>query len=86
MWKVRNWDKKKSREFCKSNKFELAGSKWYVGCYSDGDTNETRGFVAIYLFPEEMWQGGKRVSLTWVMTFINRICEFDSVKVSEQKI
>eukprot|EP01091_Cochliopodium_minus_P011691 TRINITY_DN3387_c0_g2_i1.p1 TRINITY_DN3387_c0_g2~~TRINITY_DN3387_c0_g2_i1.p1 ORF type:complete len:425 (-),score=72.91 TRINITY_DN3387_c0_g2_i1:172-1446(-) len=87
-WKIDNWEKRlKSKEFIQSKKFKISGLQFFLGMYTDGDNVDSKGFVSVYLFCDEQYNStGKFVSLTWKVTFENKLCEHMSiVKEFQQK-
>jgi hypothetical protein len=50
IWEIENWPIVRKKSFLQSRKFHLAKYAWYFGLYPNGDNDESKGWVSIYLF------------------------------------
>jgi hypothetical protein len=73
VWVIEGWAALLAQKgYTQSKVFPLAGHQWYLGVYSDGDSDDSRGFLSVYLFLEDVLQmKGKKISLEFALRVIN---------------
>merc|ERR1711991_1058336 len=50
-WRIPNFSGvRRSAAYLQSDKFKLADFQWFIGLYTKGDSPESQGFFALYLF------------------------------------
>jgi len=80
-WKVKNWSTVKRKSYLQSDKFSFADFNWFIGFYTDGDNEESKGFVSVYLFLDvSSTPKNKNVTIEFYLKFINHKDPNDSVK------
>ena len=54
--------------------------------FTDGDNEDSKGFVSVYLFCDQPNVGsGKYVSLSWKVEFVNHLCDHLSIQKDFQQ-
>ncbi|PRP81691.1 hypothetical protein PROFUN_01198 [Planoprotostelium fungivorum] len=69
-WKMKNWSSLKKKSYLQSGEFELAGLKWYMGIYPNGDLPDARGHISLFLFLSSNCRGQK-VGLRFSLRIMN---------------
>lgn len=49
-WKIKNYLECKRNGYHQSEKFIIEGFPFFIGIFTDGDNNESKGYISIYLF------------------------------------
>lgn len=71
-WRIKNWSSTRKKTYIQSDKFTFADFTWFIGFYTDGDNEDSRGFISIYLFLDvSSLPKGKNVTVEFMLTFIN---------------
>jgi len=71
IWVIEGWKRTVEQGYVPSKKFDLGGCKWFFGLYPDGDIEESRGHLSIYLFLEKPPQKGKTLGVEFRITLVN---------------
>jgi hypothetical protein len=50
IWEIEDWPNARRKTFLQSHRFHLAKYAWYFGMYPNGDTDESKGWLSVYLF------------------------------------
>lgn len=80
-WRVKNWSSVKKKGYLQSDKFNFADFTWFIGFYTDGDNEDSRGYISVYLFLDVAnIPKGKSVTIEFSMKFINHKDSAESVK------
>eukprot|EP01116_Phalansterium_solitarium_P003360 TRINITY_DN14178_c0_g1_i1.p1 TRINITY_DN14178_c0_g1~~TRINITY_DN14178_c0_g1_i1.p1 ORF type:complete len:464 (-),score=143.66 TRINITY_DN14178_c0_g1_i1:534-1814(-) len=80
-WRVKPWSSTRKKSYLQSGKFTFADFNWFIGFYTDGDNEDSRGFISVYLFLDTAnIPKGKTVSVEFMLKFINHKNPADSVK------
>uniref|UniRef100_A0A6B2L5U9 RING-type domain-containing protein n=1 Tax=Arcella intermedia TaxID=1963864 RepID=A0A6B2L5U9_9EUKA len=69
VWVIDNWNSIENYE--ESNVFSFGGCKWCLGLYKNGDDEDSRGFISLYLLLEKGPDKGKVVELSGSIKLIN---------------
>jgi hypothetical protein len=78
---VKNWSSVKKKGYLQSDKFNFADFTWFIGFYTDGDNEDSRGYISVYLFLDVAnVPKGKSVTIEFSMKFINHKDSGESVK------
>mmetsp|Transcript_25322 Transcript_25322/g.28168 ORF Transcript_25322/g.28168 Transcript_25322/m.28168 type:complete len:428 (+) Transcript_25322:94-1377(+) len=72
-WVICDWKTQRKKPYLQSRKFSYSGFTWFIGMYTDGDSNDSEGFLSVYLFMdlESQLPVGKHVALDYYITFRN---------------
>jgi len=71
-WRIKNWSNVRKKNYIQSEKFEFAGFTWFIGFYTDGDNEESRGYISVYLFLDVgCAPRGKNVTIEFALKFCN---------------
>eukprot|EP01132_Coremiostelium_polycephalum_P010786 gene10786-13207_t len=80
-WRVKNYSQLRKKGYVQSEKFSIGGFTYFIGFYIDGDTNDSKGFVSIYLFLDTLQlPKGKSVNIEYYLKFCNQRDVNNSVK------
>lgn len=80
-WKIKNFSGQRKKSYLQSNKFTFADFNWFIGFYTDGDNEESRGFFSIYLFLDVSdVPKAKSVKIEYFLTFVNHASPGESVR------
>jgi len=80
-WKVKNWSSVKKKSYLQSDKFNFADFTWFIGFYTDGDNDDSRGYISVYLFLDVTnIPKGKNVTIEFMIKFINHKDPQEAVK------
>lgn len=80
-WRIKNWSTMKKRSYIQSDKFNFAEYNWFIGFYSDGDNEESRGYLSVYLFLDVgNMPKGKNVTIEFQLRIVNHKDPNDSVR------
>jgi len=80
-WRVKNWSVTRKKSYLQSDKFTFGEFTWFIGLYTDGDNEESRGFVSVYLFLDvNNLPKGKNVTIEFILKFVNHKDPNESVK------
>uniref|UniRef100_A0A6B2L4X5 RING-type domain-containing protein n=1 Tax=Arcella intermedia TaxID=1963864 RepID=A0A6B2L4X5_9EUKA len=71
IWVIEGWRKTSQQHYVSSKRFEMASCKWFFGLYPDGDVEESKGHLSIFLFVEKQPPKGKLVSVRFSITLVN---------------
>jgi hypothetical protein len=81
IWEINDWPTARKKSFLQSKRFYLADYAWYFGLYPNGDNEESKGWISIYLFidtqssflasVENTTRGIRWPSLSSAPTYIN---------------
>ncbi|KAL6044324.1 RGS-containing protein kinase RCK1 [Balamuthia mandrillaris] len=81
IWKIKNFSSVRKKSYLQSDKFSFADFNWFIGFYTDGDNEESRGYFSIYLFLDvNHVPKGKSVTIEYFLTFLNHRDPNDNVK------
>lgn len=81
VWKIKNFSSVRKKSYLQSDKFSFADFNWFIGFYTDGDNDESRGYFSIYLFLDvNHMPKGKAVTIEYFLTFINHKDPDETVK------
>eukprot|EP00005_Dracoamoeba_jomungandri_P002076 CAMPEP_0174252672 /NCGR_PEP_ID=MMETSP0439-20130205/2042_1 /TAXON_ID=0 /ORGANISM="Stereomyxa ramosa, Strain Chinc5" /LENGTH=243 /DNA_ID=CAMNT_0015333241 /DNA_START=568 /DNA_END=1299 /DNA_ORIENTATION=+ len=81
IWKLKNFSMLKKKSYLQSDKFSFSDFNWFIGFYTDGDNEESRGYFSIYLFLDvNQMPKGKSVTIEYYLTFVNHKDSSESVK------
>jgi len=81
VWKIKNFSSLRKKSYLQSDKFSFADFNWFIGFYTDGDNEESRGYFSIYLFLDvNHMPKGKSVTLEYFLTFTNHRDANETVK------
>eukprot|EP01087_Luapelamoeba_hula_P021686 TRINITY_DN7628_c0_g1_i1.p1 TRINITY_DN7628_c0_g1~~TRINITY_DN7628_c0_g1_i1.p1 ORF type:complete len:423 (-),score=59.84 TRINITY_DN7628_c0_g1_i1:54-1322(-) len=81
VWKLKNFSSLRKKSYLQSDKFSFADFNWFIGFYTDGDNEESRGYFSIYLFLDvNHMPKGKAVTIEYFLTFINHRDPAETVK------
>jgi len=78
VWIIDGWNK--AKYFVSSKIFHLGGSEWNIGVYTNGDDEDCRGFLSIYLFLEKGPVKGTIIHVNGRITLINHKHPKHSIK------
>jgi len=71
----------KRKSYIQSDKFNFAEFTWFVGFYTDGDNEESRGYISVYLFVDvASIPKGKHVTIEFMLKFVNHKNPNESVR------
>ncbi|EFA80504.1 RGS-containing protein kinase [Heterostelium album PN500] len=80
-WCVKNYSILKKKGYIQSEKFTIGGFQWFIGFYTDGDSNDSKGYISIYLFLDtNQIPKGKSLTLEYYLKFFNQRDQTLSVK------
>jgi len=69
VWIIDGWNKIK--HFVSSKIFHLGGCEWNIGVYTNGDDEDCRGFLSIYLFLEKSQLKNQTIHVNGHITLLN---------------
>jgi len=80
-WRVKNWSSVKSKNYIQSDKFRVSDFNWFLGFYPNGDNEDSKGFLSIYLFLDPSGiPKGKNVNIEFMLGFLNHKDACETVK------
>jgi len=80
-WKLKDFDVAlKKKMYLQSPKFEFSETKWFIGLFTNGDTQDSNGFVSMYLFYDPPPRRNRTITLEFTLTVVNRRDPNDSIK------
>ncbi|EGC36517.1 hypothetical protein DICPUDRAFT_150981 [Dictyostelium purpureum] len=72
-WRIKNYLECKKAGYVQSEKFIIKGFSFFIGFFVDGDSNDSKGYISIYLFLDTTdIQKGKSLSLDFSLKFTNQ--------------
>ena len=80
-WKIKNWATVKRKQYLSSDKFTIGDFTWFFGLYPDGDNEDSKGYVSIYLFADlTTLPKGKFISLDFEIIIVHPTNPRNSLK------
>jgi len=81
VWKFKNFSVQKKKHYVQSEKFTIETFTWFLGIFCDGDNEDSKGFISLYLFLDmNNILNGKSVNLEYSLKLVNHIDPLESVK------
>jgi len=77
-WIIDGWSR--LRNFVSSRAFHIGGCDWIVGIYTNGDDEDCRGYLSIYLFLEKGPVKGTTIDVHGRITLINHKFPKESIQ------
>eukprot|EP00008_Paramoeba_atlantica_P010069 CAMPEP_0201485312 /NCGR_PEP_ID=MMETSP0151_2-20130828/9426_1 /ASSEMBLY_ACC=CAM_ASM_000257 /TAXON_ID=200890 /ORGANISM="Paramoeba atlantica, Strain 621/1 / CCAP 1560/9" /LENGTH=329 /DNA_ID=CAMNT_0047869391 /DNA_START=168 /DNA_END=1157 /DNA_ORIENTATION=+ len=68
-WKIEKFSVERKKPYLPSKTFSFCGMSWFLGMYTDGDSDASRGFFSLYLFLEPTSTQIKAIGVEFSLSF-----------------